>query len=121
MSEVEASQYQREAYELGKEHARNAASWVTDGNESDDSRLNKLSMIADGDPEVFDYLPREPNLSGEFADDPTPLSLARDITGQDDPDPDLTDTLAQAYDDGVSNTFLFSCEKELRGSLGDES
>lgn len=103
--------WEDEARELGAEHARNAASWVTDGNDTDDSRRRKLQRIEDGD---ASELIRMPDLSGEFADDPTPLSIARDITGEDDPDSDTQDALAQAYEDGVSETFEDACVSELR-------
>jgi len=102
----------------GIEAARNAASWTTDGTTDvlDASRL--LAMLDDGDPAAYDYLPRYPDLSGEWADDPTPLSLAREITGDDDPAPDVIDALAEAWEEAVAETFTDACEAELRRFLG---
>ncbi len=102
------------AYERGRDAALAAASWVTDGNESDESRRRKLAMLEDGDPAIDQFLPNTPNLSGEWADDPTPLSLARDITGGDDLPEDLTDALADEFERGVDDHFSAACERELR-------
>lgn len=106
----------RDAFDRGIEAADAAASWVTDGNESDESRRRKLAMMEEGDPAVYDLLPARPNLSGEYADDPTPQSLARDVTGLDDfsETPELVDQIAEAFEDGVSETFELACEAELR-------
>src|SRR5262245_12994488 len=72
-----------EARELGAEHARNAAAWVADGNTDTEQIRKVLAMLDAGDPEADDYLPRRPDLSGEWADDPTPLSLYRELMGDD--------------------------------------
>jgi hypothetical protein len=72
--------------------------------------------MSDGDPALDDYLPARPNLSGEWADGLTPLALAREITGDDDPAAELIDRLAEAYDDAVAETFEQACEAELRAA-----
>jgi hypothetical protein len=77
----ERSAHEQQAYELGAEHAHNAASWVIDGNTQQEAIVRLVKMMDDGDPELFDWLPREPNLSGELADDPTPTSLYAEIVG----------------------------------------
>jgi hypothetical protein len=110
-------QYIKEAYELGREHAENAASWCINGFVAPNHVQQMVQWFDDGDPQLDDYLPRHPNLSGEFADDPTPLSLARDITGDDDIDPELMDELADAYEAGVDDTFYEACEREYRAAL----
>ena len=73
--------YLSEAYTRGKEAAEAAATWVVDGNTSEEHIRRVITMLDDGDPEAYDYLPNSPNLSGEWADDPTPNSLAYDILG----------------------------------------
>lgn len=126
---VQRARWTAAARELGCEHARNAASWVTDGNESDDSRRHKLYLIESGDGEDLDeWLPARPNLSGEWADNPTPRSLFEDLTGLDahaeatwnaDAYNALVDELSDAYESGVDETFSEACETELRKWLGD--
>lgn len=110
--------YLSEAKALGVKHAKNAASWCVDGNFDINERERVLMLMRDGDSEAYEYLPREPNLRGEFADDPIPLSIFRDIVGRS-PDYDVEDDfnlmeyLADAYEEGVSETFSLACEKEL--------
>jgi hypothetical protein len=108
--------WQGEARARGQSDARAAASWITDGNTKHEAAVAVLQLAEDGDPALDDYLPRRPDLSGEFADDLTPASLAEEITGADasEIDSDLIDTLADAYEDGVSETFEDACVAELR-------
>jgi hypothetical protein len=101
------------AFERGVEAARTAASWAADGNTDPRGILRVLAMIEDGD-DVGQYLPRRPDLSGEWADDRTPLSLAREVTALDDPSPDTIDELAEEFMRGVDETFEAACEAELR-------
>jgi hypothetical protein len=120
----ELAQWRQAAYELGKEHAKAAASWVTDGNESDESRRQKLAGLENGDPDVMDLLPQPPNLSGEWADDSTPRSLVREVTGRTDfgsadANALLEEILADMYEEGVDETFYPACERELRGWIDD--
>jgi hypothetical protein len=104
----------QEARSMGIDAATNAASWVVNGNTSDDHIRRVLQLMEDCDPFADDYLPRYPDLSGEFAGDYTPLTLARDILDADDPSAEDIDTLADAWEDGVSETFYSACESILR-------
>ena len=114
-----------EARELGRVAGRNAGSWAADGNTSADHIRRMLQWIEDGDPRADDCLPTYPNLSGEYADDPTPQSIARDIIGAHDDwyEPiDGADALADAWEEGVAETFMDACTAELRAFLPtDES
>ena len=109
-----------EAYNLGRDAGIAAASWCADGNSDRDERARVLAMMRDGDPQAFDFLPREPNLSGEWADDPTPTSVACEVTGWDDPlgmverfGHAFTDDLADAWERGASDAFFLECERLL--------
>lgn len=104
----------KEAHELGRDAARTAATWTMPNNADEHHALRVLAMLEDGDPVVDDYLPAYPTLSGG---DPTPLSLARDITGLEDVDPDTIDAIAEAWQGGVSDEFYAACESELRRYL----
>lgn len=61
-----------EARRHGAEHALAVASWTVL------SESDAVTVLEDVDPAVLDLLPW-PNLSGEWADDPTPLGLLRDL------------------------------------------
>lgn len=114
------------ARQLGAEAGTAAASWTCDGNSDVAECARVLAMLRDGDPQAFDYLPTTPNLSGEFADDPTPASIMADVVGtgannySDDDLGELMDALATAWEDGVSETFGSACEAELIKVCGDE-
>jgi hypothetical protein len=108
---------QQAAYDLGVEHATNAASWVIDGNTDHDHIVKLAKMMDDGDPAIDDYLPAQPNLSGEWADSPTPMSLYRDIVDGDGDDTDVIDSLAEAYEAGVDDTFTYECERIVKLAL----
>lgn len=115
------------AYALGVEAAEAAASWTVDGN-SDPAVIARLLELMDaGDPAVDDYLPARPDLSGEWADAPTPMSLYEEVTGRSHAEAEAEaglgyetlvgeemDELADAWEQGVSDTFEQACEAELR-------
>lgn len=115
--------YLAEAKRLGVEAAISAASWVADGNSDVEERRQVLRMLEDGDPAVDTCLPDRPTLSGEWADDPTPASLAEDVglcyyADAGDADPDLIDAICDAWEDGVAETFETACAEELRRFVG---
>jgi hypothetical protein len=64
------------ARELGAEHGSNAASWVFDGNTSQETYRRILQGIEDGDPEILNSLPA-PDLSGQWADEMTADELVK--------------------------------------------
>lgn len=104
------------ASELGAEVGRNAASWFFDGNTSDDAYRRVLAGITEGDPKVLDSLPT-PNLSGEWADDPTPNSL-REYLGvsendwHSDDDPiDLCEQCCAAWEDSAWEAVQVAVER----------
>lgn len=112
---------EHDAFNLGREAAAAAASWAADGRTDNDWARHALAMLADGDPEVWDYLPERPNLSGEWATERTPASLAREVLGWDASlTPDEIDALAEAYEAGVDAEFEEACEAELLRFLGGD-
>jgi hypothetical protein len=119
--------HEREAYRLGVEAAIAAASWVLDGNTSQDHIARMVAWLDDGDPRADDFLPAMPDLSGEWADGRTPTSLYADITGETAPEGGASelfermDGIADAWEAGVSDTFRVECERILRGALDDTS
>lgn len=121
IEDVIADELEAEARELGRDAASAAASWAVDGNTSPDAIRRTLDLLEDGDPAAWDRLPREPDLSGEWADDPTPASLVRELGEDPDRlDPETVSAVADAYALGVEERFLDACETELRRWIADE-
>lgn len=127
---AERTEHEQEAYVRGVEAAKAAASWVTDGNTDPENYVRLLKMMDDGDPAADDYLPASPNLSGEWADDLTPKSLYEEITGLDHAEEEanaflgyetlvgsVIDALANAFEEGVSDTFTCECERLMREAI----
>lgn len=131
-----------DAYRLGVDAATAAASWIADGNTDHAAAVRVLAMMDDGDPAADDYMPARPTLSGEWADDPTPTSIAYDVCGTTCPqcgnagtyigpdgyvscgctdndrddmdhDPDVIDAIADAWERGVDDTFGDACYAAL--------
>jgi hypothetical protein len=105
---------------LGHEAGRAAASWAFDGNTTGETYRRTLKMLDDGDPEVWDHLPDLPNLSGEWAGDPTPDSLAREILGvaATDHDREVVDELCDAWEAAAQETFTAEIERMARPYAG---
>ena len=123
---MQEDEYIAEAGERGTEAAKTAASWAVDGNLSQEHYRSMVAMFDAGDPEVYDFLPNSPNLSGEWADDLTPVRLYEEITGRDASDVGLSyetehgwlmDKMADAFEAAVEATFSIECERILREAL----
>jgi hypothetical protein len=115
---ITTAEQRAKAYAAGADAARAAASWIDTSNAP---RL--LAMLEEGDPVVDDFLPACPNLSGEWADSLTPVSLAHEIASDlldldgSELDPEDVNTIAEAWEEGVSDTFERECERILRATL----
>ncbi len=96
----------REAKAAGRHAGEAAASWATDGNTTPETARRIIDGYNDGDPEICDAF-RVPDLSGEYAGDPTPQSLAEDLALDTDRDPDGTilDEACNAWVDAASDAF----------------
>ncbi len=111
-----------EARLLGVEHAEAAAGWSFDGNSDPAERARVLAMLRDGDPVADDFLPAQPNLSGEWADSLAPGELFELIVGREpasDADGDLVERLADGYEQGVGEAFAPACELALIAFCGE--
>lgn len=108
----------REARKLGREAGESAASWAYDGNTGDEWYARTLAGLDEGDPEVLDSF-NVPNLSGEWADSPTPTSLMAEL-GFDESDPRaewLTDELCTAWEDAAGQAFWWEIERVCRAHV----
>lgn len=76
-------------------------------------------ILADG--RTIDEIVRRPDLSGEYADDLTPESLALDIAGDAAiGDDDLAQELAEAFENGVDVTFnltVLASARRIQGRI----
>ncbi len=113
-------QLTEQAAKIGTEHGRNAASYVFDGNTTDDTYRAVLAGIDDGDPQVMDAY-RTPGLSGEYGDDYSERDLISDLTsdecrdqGHDASDHEDWDDAASAYSDAASEAFWAEIERIAR-------
>jgi hypothetical protein len=118
------------ATHMGREAGVNAASWVVDGNTSAEHIARMVRWLDDGDSRAYDYLPQCPNLSGEWADDLSPISLYETVTGLSHGEEEeaaglgyetlvgsVVDAIANAWEEGVAETFQTECERILRAAL----
>lgn len=106
------------ARKIGEQNGKNAASWVFDGNTSIETYQTVLSGINEGDPQVYDMF-REPDLSGEYADDYSIQTLGDDIGI----DLNLTitediDKIGDAYTEAARIAFWDEIERIARLQLG---
>ena len=108
----------RAAKKAGREAGEAAASWYFDGNTTPETYARVLKGIEDGDPEILDSFPY-PNLSGEWAGDPTPRSLADDcgLEDEDERAEWLISDLCSAWEDAFSTAVHDSIEKEARRNV----
>lgn len=109
---LQRAEWMEQAYELGRTAAQNSATWVLDGNSPAGLADEWLARIAEGE-DVSDVVGRDrPTLSGEWAGDPTPYSLACDIAGQ--ATSEEQDELAEAWEAGVGEAWEVAVCAELR-------
>lgn len=121
MTDREFEQLTQEAAKLGREAGENAAAWweqdaiggrATSG-ERDRAELT-LKGIEDGDPAVMDSLPF-PNLSGQWADDPTPQTLMAELDCEVEPEEEPE--ICEAWEVAASDAVLDSVERMCRELL----
>jgi len=107
-----------QAEEMGADYGRDVASWVFDGNTTDETYRYFLAGIEEGDPAVYNMLPSAP-LSGEFADSPTPNSLMRELGAHSldlEEQAELCDIFEQAFADAVEWTLVATARRMLEGA-----
>lgn len=105
----------RQAKKDGRSAGLAAASWVFDGNTTLATYRRTLEGLRDGDPAVYDAF-RSPDLSGEWADAPTPATLADDygIDEARDPDGDLLDEVCDVWQAAADAAFWTEIERVCR-------
>lgn len=114
MNDRQYKKVMREARKLGEEAGRNAASWTIDGNTNTECAKRMVKGFDDGDPMILDGF-NAPNLSGEWAGDPTPQSLTEELGIEDEPE--VIDDACTAWEEGVSDTFYSEIERLYRQAI----
>lgn len=119
--DIKVKVWELRARDAGKDAGASAATWLEPGDKENAARI--LWMMRGGDPAAVDYLPREPDLSGEMADGPTPRSVLEEIAdetwpqleqlGTDEQLGEWLDAVSTAWEEGVSDTFALMCETAL--------
>jgi hypothetical protein len=122
------TQLTEQARKLGYAAGSNCAEWVaqdsfggrvTSG--ENESAQSILDAIAEGDPAFWDSV-RLPDLSGEYAGDPTPQSLAEDLGIDSDADGAEwgIDEACTAYEEGVAEGFQDRITELAKEQLSEE-
>lgn len=119
---MDADEIMREARKLGTMEGAGAASWVFDGNTTDETYRAFLRGWEDGDPETMDaYAPTSGWLSGEWADARTARDLQLDL-GIDDEDPDgeILAEACDAYEGAAEDAYWTELERVARLQTQDD-
>lgn len=110
--------YLAHARYLGADAALTSRTWI------EMSEPDARSILSDVDPEVMDRY-REPNLSGEWGDDPTPASLAAEILqGHEhsivgEVGSDVVNAIADAWEEGRDAVWGDALQATALRVLGD--
>lgn len=95
----------------GRQYGKNAAAWAIEPERMSVQTMRvMLKDIQDGDPITLDHF-KEPNLSGENQDDPTPLTLAVEIGL--DPNTDDLSLACEAWEEAAREAFWNEIERIL--------
>lgn len=92
-----------EATALGKEHGHDKATWVFDGNTSENAYGRFLQGHEDGDPEIMDMCPAP--LSGEWAGESMWEILGAPEDGDDLEADDAWQEVADAYENAFTSAW----------------
>ena len=94
----------------GRAAGLNAAAWCIDGNTSDATCKAIADGLDSGDPAILDRF-NVPNLSGEWADSPTPHSLASEYGIDAERRADALDEVCSAWENAASDAFWMELER----------
>jgi hypothetical protein len=110
--QYESISMEDEAASIGKQYGRNAGAWAIEpGRLSREQMLQMLQGIRDVDPLVMNAF-REPDLSGEFRDAPSPVSLAQEL-GIDPEQDELLSAACQAWEEAAHEAYWAEIERIL--------
>lgn len=110
------SSYEQRAAKIGRNAGVAAASWVFDGNTTQETYKSFLAAIEGGDPLILDSV-RTPDLSGEFAGDYTPGRLLHDVNAMGKVSEERKSTIAEAWENAAGDAFWAEIERACRAQL----
>jgi hypothetical protein len=100
------SNYFELAEELGRSYGKSAASWVFDGNTSQETYKRCIELDEEGDPEFYDYFGSPDPLFGEYSDGRTEQDILIELGVIADDDnvhsdhQEQWDAILTAFEDG---------------------
>ena len=112
------------AIALGREHGAKQGEVVNDRNCNVEAARKIIKGHEDGDPKIMDFCPNP--LSGEWADDPTPMALLDEIANKvEDPQmlrgdildvdtENILDVYEEAYKDAFWEKVIDTCERIIK-------
>lgn len=100
----------------GHQRGQDAASWFFDGNTSRETYAEILKGIQDGDPAVLDRLPSA-DLSGEWADSPTPQTLYDVLSMNEAETERFGDEVCSAFEQAYGSAVQDVLEREAMSML----
>lgn len=105
---------ERDAEIAGKSAGRAAASWLSI--DSQEQANDLLEMLEDGDPRLDEYLPRRPDLSGEFSGE----SMNEILEVDDDDDPDDVQAIADIWQNAADEAYDAEINRIIDYHAGDD-
>lgn len=108
-----------QAFTLGRAHGVSAGSWIIDGNSTEETARAILTGYEDGDPAIMDLEPAP--LSGEWADSPTPSTLADALELPEEYRGSELDQLCTDYELGFSEGFWAEVTRSAAYLIGDDA
>ena len=116
-SEVSQADAVAKATDLGTDAGQAAASWVFDGNTTQETYRTVLAGLEDGDPATYGMF-REPSFSGEYAGDYTERDLCSELdVDYDQASTEEIDALADAYLEAARESFWSEVERIARQNV----
>lgn len=109
----------RQVETLARDHGKAAGSWVIDGNTRDETKRKILTWHEEGDPQFYDLIPAP--LSGEWADDPTPDTLADELELSEEHRVSELDQICTDYEMAFSEAFTDEVVRSCLATLPDDS
>jgi hypothetical protein len=115
--QAEIAKIIEQARKDGAEAGKAAATWYFDtGRCSTEDYRKALKGIEDIDPEMMDTLPSSP-LSGEYADGPTPHTLARQYGIDEETESEDLNNVCDAYQEAYEQAAQDEVERAARYQL----
>lgn len=110
----------KKARQMGRERGKAAASWVFDGNTPMETYETFVRLYDNGDPAIEQFDTMTGWLSGEYADEPRPATLAADLGLPTETDEDMArlDEVCAVYEEAADAAYWAELERVARLQVG---